>query len=213
VAAAFAAVRARYGVPVTAAQDLVAGVRMDLAPCRFTTWEELHRYCYHVAGTVGLMVAPILGCQDETALPHAVELGVAMQLTNILRDVGEDARRGRLYLPLEELSAFDCDAESILRGHPNGRFRDLLAFQVARARHLYAEAGRGLAALSPAGRLTVMAARELYATILTAIEENDYDVFGTRAFVPTGRKLSALPGVAADFLHLSWTQGLARGRP
>jgi phytoene synthase len=135
-----------------------------------------------------------------------------MQLTNILRDVGEDARRGRLYLPLEELSAFGCDAESILRGQPGGRFRDLLAFQVARARHLYAEAGRGLAALSPAGRLTTMAARELYATILTAIEENDYDVFGTRAFVPTGRKLGALPGVAAAFLQLSWTQGLTRGR-
>ena len=137
VAVAFAAARAQYGVPVAPARDLITGVRMDLGPCRFATWDELRRYCYHVAGTVGLMVAPILGCEDDAALPHAVDLGIAMQLTNILRDVGEDARRGRLYLPLDELAAFGCDPEAILRGRPSGRFRELLAFQAARARDLY----------------------------------------------------------------------------
>ena len=212
VAVAFAAARAQYGVPVAPARDLITGVRMDLGPCRFATWDELRRYCYHVAGTVGLMVAPILGCQDEAALPHAVDLGIAMQLTNILRDVGEDARRGRLYLPLDELAAFGCDPEAILRGRPSGRFRDLLAFQVARARDLYADARRGIPALSPAGRLTTLAASELYATILTAIEERDYDVFGARAYVPNGRKLGALPGVAAAFVRLAWPPGATRGR-
>jgi phytoene synthase len=211
VAVAFAAARAQYGVPMAPAHDLLTGIGMDLGPCRFATWNELRRYCYHVAGTVGLLVAPILGCQDEGALPHAVELGIAMQLTNILRDVGEDARRGRLYLPLDELAAFGCDPEAVLRGRPSGRFRELLAFQAARARGLYAEARRGLPALSPSGRLTTLAASELYASILTAIEESDYDVFGARAYVPNARKLGALPGVAAAFVRLAWPLGTTRG--
>ena len=204
VAVAFAAARARYEVPLAPARDLITGVRMDLGPCRFATWDELRRYCYHVAGTVGLLVAPILGCRDDRALPHAVDLGIAMQLTNILRDVGEDARRGRLYLPLEEVAAFGCDPEAILGGRPTGRFRELLAFQVARARDHYVEARRGIPALSPAGRLTTLAASQFYATILTAIEERDYDVFGARAYVPNGRKLAALPGVASDFVRIAW---------
>jgi 15-cis-phytoene synthase len=211
VAVAFAAARAQHGVPVAPAQDLITGVRMDLGPCRFATWDDLRHYCYHVAGTVGLMVAPILGCEDEAALPYAVDLGIAMQLTNILRDIGEDARRGRLYLPLDELAAFSCDPEAILCGRPRGRFRELLAFQVARARNLYVQARRGIPALSPAGRLTTLAASEFYATILRAIEERDYDVFGARAYVPNGRKLAALPGLATDFVRLAWPPGATRG--
>jgi 15-cis-phytoene synthase len=204
VAVAFAAARARYGVPSAPARELITGVRMDLGPCRFATWDELRRYCYHVAGTVGLLVAPILGCQDDAALPHAVDLGIAMQLTNILRDVGEDARRGRLYLPLDELAAFGCDPEAILCGRPSGRFRELLSFQVARARDVYVQARRGIPALSPAGRLATLAAGEFYATILTAIEERDYDVFGARAYVPNGRKIAALPGVTAALVRSTW---------
>ena len=177
---------------------------MDLGPCRFASWDELRRYCYHVAGTVGLLVAPILGCQDDAALPHAVDLGIAMQLTNILRDVGEDARRGRLYLPLDELAAFGCDPEAILSGRSSGRFRDLLAFQVARARDLYVQARQGIPSLSPAGQLATLAASQFYATILTAIEERDYEVFGARAYVPNGRKLAALPSVAAAFVRTAW---------
>jgi 15-cis-phytoene synthase len=212
VAVAFAAARARHGVPLAPAQDLITGLRMDLGPCRFATWDDLRHYCYHVAGTVGLLVAPILGCQDDAALPHAVDLGIAMQLTNILRDVGEDARRGRLYLPLDELTAFGCNPEAILLGRSSGRFRELLAFQVARARDLYVQARRGIPALSPAGRLTTLAASEFYATILRAIEERDYDVFGARAYVPNGRKLAALPGLATDFVRLAWPPGATRGR-
>lgn len=206
VAVAFAAARARYGVPVAPAQELITGVRMDLGPCRFATWDELRRYCYHVAGTVGLLVAPVLGCEDDAALPYAVDLGIAMQLTNILRDVGEDARRGRLYLPLDELAAFGCEPEAILCGRPSGRFRELLAFQVARARDLYVRARRGIPALSPAGRLATLAASQFYATILTAIEERDYEVFATRAYVPNGRKVAALPSVAAAFVSIAWAR-------
>jgi phytoene synthase len=205
IAVAFAIARARHGVPVEAVREMLAGVRMDLKPSRFATWEDLRLYCYRVAGTVGLMVAPILGCQDEAALPHAVDLGIAMQLTNILRDIGEDGRRGRLYLPLEDLAAFDCNPEAILCGRPSGRFADLLAFEIARARALYANARRGLPALSPSGRLTALAGSELYATILARIEEMDYNVLDTRAHVATHRKLRALPGVATAFVRLSWS--------
>ncbi len=211
VAVAFAAARQRYRVPETAARDLLSGVRMDLAPRRYATWDELRRYCYHVAGTVGLMAAPILGCRDESALPHAVDLGIAMQLTNILRDVGEDARRGRLYLPLDELRAFGCDPDAVLRGQPNGRFADLLAFEITRARRLYADAWQGLPALSPTGQVTTIAAGQLYATILNAIEEQDYDVFSGRACVPLTRKLGALPGIAAAFVRLCWRSSAAGG--
>jgi phytoene synthase len=205
VALAFAETRACYGVPVQPVYDLLTGIGMDLKPRRYATWTDLRGYCYHVAGTVGLMVAPILGCRDPHALTYAATLGIAMQLTNILRDVAEDARRGRLYLPLDELAAFDCDPEAILAGRPDGRFSDLIAFQIERARSLYADAALGIPALGPSGRLTTLMASRLYAGILTEIEALDYDVFRTRARVSGPRKARALPGIAACFVRLSLT--------
>jgi phytoene synthase len=175
---------------------------MDLAPRRYATWDELAVYCYRVAGTVGLIAAPIFGCRDEAALPRAVDLGIAMQLTNILRDVAEDARMGRLYLPLADLAAFECDPEATLAGRASGRFPELIAFEIARARALY-EAGRaGVPALSPAGQLSALASAHLYGKILHRIEEQGHDVFAGRASVPTRRKLRAMPTVAAAFLGL-----------
>lgn len=203
VARAFAVARQAYDVPEQPVRDLIAGIRMDLTPAPFATCDELDRYCYHVAGTIGLIAAPIMGCTDENALTRAVELGIAMQLTNILRDVAEDGRMGRVYLPLEHLTAFGVDPESILTGRPNGRFRDLIRFEIERARELYRSAHRGIPALCPSGRLTVLAASRLYSTILTRIEEQDYDVFASRAVVPTGRKVRAMPGIAASFVRLS----------
>jgi phytoene synthase len=203
VAIAFAETRARYGIPVQPVRDLLTGIGMDLAPRRYATWTDLRDYCYHVAGTVGLMVAPILGCRDPHALAHAATLGIAMQLTNILRDVAEDARLGRLYLPLDELAAFDCDPEAILAGEPGDRFPDLIAFQIARARALYADAALGIPALGPSGRLTTLMASRLYAGVLAEIEALDHDVFRSRARVSGARKLRALPGIAASFVRLS----------
>ncbi len=202
VAVAFAAAREQYGVPEQPVRDLLLGVWMDLTPQHYATWDELRVYCYRVAGTVGLIAAPILGCRDDGALPRAVDLGVAMQLTNILRDVAEDSRMGRLYLPLEDLAAFGCDPEAILAGRPNGAFRDLIAFEIDRARALYESARGGIHALAPAGQLTTLASSHLYAKILSRIEEQGHDVFGPRAYVPTPRKLRAMPMVAAAFLRL-----------
>ncbi len=203
VAVAFAATRDRFGVPEAPARELLAGVRMDLAPRRYATWDDLSLYCYRVAGTVGLMVAPILGCQDEDALPHAVALGTAMQLTNILRDIAEDAAQGRLYLPLDDLATFGCDPEAILAGRPSGRFADLLAFEIARARDLYHQAQQGIPALSPSGRLTTIAGSVLYSSILGKIEDMEYDVFAARARVPTRQKLQTVPSIVTAFVRMS----------
>jgi phytoene synthase len=211
VARAFAATRQIYGIPVEPARDLIDGIRSDLQPELFPTWEDLRNYCYRVAGTVGLLTAPVLGCSQSSALPRAVDLGIAMQLTNILRDIGEDARQQRVYLPLSDLAAFGCTPESLLAGRPVGRFRELMIFEIARARGLYAAAKPGIAALSPAGQMTALAASRLYASILTRIEELDYDVFNTRATVHTRRKLSTLPAVALDFARIPRFQAVLAG--
>lgn len=203
VAVAFAHTRDRYSIPIQPVNDLLSGVQMDLTTTRYPSWDELRRYCYHVAGTVGLMVAPILGCRDPNALRHAADLGIAMQLTNILRDVAEDAQLGRIYLPLDEIDAFGCDAEAILAGHPGGRFRELMAFQIDRARALYASALEGVYALSPSGRFTTLAASQLYSGILKEIEALDYDVYRMRAHVPTTRKLRSMAWASTDFFRMS----------
>lgn len=200
---AFAVARERFGIPVEPARELVDSVRRDLEPRRYRNWPELRDYCHGVAGTVGLMAAPVLGCQDGRALTHAADLGIAMQLTNILRDIAEDARRGIIYLPLSELEAFGCDPESILDGRPDGRFQELIAFQIDRARLIYADARRGIPALSPAGRFTTLAASHFYAGILKEIESQNYDPFRGRARVTSAKKVRALPRIAASFVEMS----------
>jgi len=207
VAVAFAATRKQFSVPIEPVRDLLDGIRMDLTTTRYATWDELRTYCYRVAGTVGLMVAPILGCRETWALDHAAALGIAMQLTNILRDVAEDARLGRLYLPLDEIIAFGCDPEAILAGRPGPRFPELMAFEVARARALYAHALLGVPALAPSGRFATLAASRLYAGILRRIELMEYDVFRTRAHVSSPRKLGTLATVGVTFVRMTVVPG------
>lgn len=203
VAVAFAHARRSFNIPIQPVRDLLTGIRMDLAGTRFATWAALYTYSYHVAGTIGLIVAPILGCTDRRALRHAAELGIAMQLTNILRDIGEDARRGRLYLPLDEIAAFGCDPDGILQGQPGGRFTELLALQAQRARALYASAEGGLRSLPPRGRFTALVASLLYAEILTELESANYPVYERRVYVPARHKLRAMPGVLTAFVRLT----------
>ncbi len=204
VAIAFAQARRDFAIPIQPVRDLLTGIRMDLTGTRFATWSALYTYAYHVAGTVGLIIAPILGCTDRQALHHAAELGIAMQLTNILRDIGEDAQRGRLYLPLDEIAAFGCDPDGILLGKPGERFPELLAFQAKRARALYASAEQGLRALPPRGRLTALVASRLYAEILSEIEAIKYRVYQERAYVSTGRKVRAMPRIVVSFVRITF---------
>ncbi|MFM2428959.1 MAG: phytoene synthase [Cyanobacteriota bacterium] len=189
-------------------RDMIEGQRMDLYRSRYETFEELNLYCYRVAGTVGLMSTVIMGVdaasQDSAPwnagkapylpIKEAVALGVANQLTNILRDVGEDAQsRGRIYLPLEDLRRFGYTEADLFNGVNDDRWKQLMQFQIDRARQCFVEAEQGIRFLSEDARWPVWAASMTYSWILKAIERNNYDVFHNRAYVSTKRKLGALP--------------------
>lgn len=197
----------RFPLDIQPFRDMIAGQGMDLYRSRYETFEELYLYCYRVAGTVGLMTMPVMGLEpsprtapwnraassEPNPTEQAVALGIANQLTNILRDVGEDARRGRIYLPLKELALFNYTEEDLLNGVVDDRWRSLMRFQIQRARKFYAEAEKGISALSRDARWPVWSAQMLYSQILDAIERNQYDVFRRRAYVPGSRKLLSLP--------------------
>lgn len=195
VAIAWADARLRYHVPVRYAEQLIEGVARDLTHTRYQTFEELAAYCYGVASTVGLMSMHVIGYAGAHAIPYAIKLGVALQLTNILRDVGEDWQAGRLYLPLEDLAQFGLSEDDLARGQVTEAWRAFMRYQVARNRLLYAEAMPGLALLDGDGRFAIAAAAELYQGILYDIEAYDYDVFSRRAFVTKWGKLRRLPGI------------------
>jgi phytoene synthase len=180
-----------YDVPRGLPDELLAGIAMDLTVNRYATFENLWLYCYRVASVVGLISMHIIGHRAGAA-PYAIKLGVALQLTNILRDVGEDARRGRVYLPHEDLERFGLRDDDILNGRRDAAFCALMRFEIARANRLYAEAWPGIALLNPDGQLAIGAAAEIYRGILGAIGANGYDVFARRAYVPLARKLLLL---------------------
>ena len=182
---------ARYSIPSYLPDELLAGIAMDLTANRYATFDDLWLYCYRVASVVGLISMHIIGYRDGAAR-YAIKLGVALQLTNILRDVGEDARRGRVYLPLEDLARFGLTDHDILNGRRDAAFRELMCFEIARAHQLYEEAWPGIALLQPDGRLAIAAAAAIYRGILDKIVAADFDVFGHRAYVPLAEKLLIL---------------------
>jgi phytoene synthase len=191
----------RYGVPQALVDELLAGVAMDLTVSRYATFDDLWRYCYRVASVVGLISMQIIGGQPA-ATSYAIALGVALQLTNILRDVGEDAARGRIYLPLEDLTRFGVREDELLDGcrkplerKSDARFRALMSYEIDRAHALYEAAWPGVAMLDADGQLAVAAAAEIYRGILARIVANDYDVFARRAHVSLAGKLLMLPRV------------------
>ena len=182
----------RHALPATLANELLAGVAMDLTIHRYATFADLWLYCYRVASVVGLLSMHIVGSANG-AEPYAIKLGVALQLTNILRDIGEDARRGRIYLPQEDLERFGLADDDILAGRVDARFQSLMRFEIARARRLYAESWPGVALLANDSRLAIGAASHVYARILDKIAANNYDVFRLRAHLSTAEKLALLP--------------------
>jgi phytoene synthase len=186
---------ARRAIPRRYALELIDGVERDLCQTRYATFADLCSYCYGVASTVGLMSMHIIGFGRPEAVPYAVKLGIALQMTNILRDVGEDWERGRLYLPLEELAAFGLSERDIDAGVVTDAWRRFIDFQIARTRHLYQQAWPGIRMLDASGRLAIAAAATFYRGILDEIERNDYDVFTQRAHVSAWNKLRQLPGL------------------
>lgn len=203
VALAWADARATFQIPASYARQLTAGCARDLHQAHYTTFAELAEYAYGVASTVGLMAMHIIGFSGPEAIPYAVKLGVALQITNILRDVGEDLANGRVYLPQDELAAFGLSEADLAAGVVTDAWRDFMRFQIARNRQLYAEAWPGIALLSADGRFAIAAAAALYQAILADIEANDYDVFTRRAGVSAIGKLRRLPGIWWHSRHIN----------
>ncbi len=199
VVAAWQYTRIRYGIPMVYAEQLLEGVARDLTQTRYTTFDELTEYCYGVASTVGLMAMHIIGFTGPEAIPYAVRLGVALQLTNILRDVGEDWAMGRLYLPLNDLADFGLTEADVAtfaaEGRVDERWRALMRFEIARVRWLYERALPGIAMLHRDGRFAIAAAAELYRAILDDLEAHGMDNITRRAHVSTFGKLRRLPGI------------------
>ncbi|XP_020079811.1 phytoene synthase 2, chloroplastic-like [Ananas comosus] len=189
----------KFPVDIQPFKDMIEGMRMDLKKSRYENFDELYLYCYYVAGTVGLMSVPVMGiapeskATTESVYNSALALGIANQLTNILRDVGEDARRGRIYLPQDELAQAGLSEEDIFRGKVTGKWRNFMKSQIKRARMFFQEAEKGVTELSQASRWPVWASLLLYRQILDEIEANDYDNFAKRAYVSKAKKLLALP--------------------
>lgn len=192
----------RFGIPREYFDDLLRGVEMDLAPVRFGTFSELEVYCYRVASVVGLMMTRVFGVSDERAYARAVDLGTAMQLTNILRDIGEDLERGRLYIPAEDLRRHGCTEESLASRIVDDRFVSLMKGQIARARGFYDRGEAGIPYLTDDGsRFCVRLMAGTYKRILNAIETSGYDVFRGRAHVPLGTKLVIAAGAYLSSKH------------
>jgi phytoene synthase len=195
VALAWADTQARFAIPSGYAAQLIDGVGRDINQNRYATFAELAEYSYGVASTVGLMAMHIVGFASAHAVPYAVKLGVALQLTNILRDVADDWRAGRLYLPQDEMDAFGISTADFENGVVTERWRKFMRFQIDRNRQLYAESRDGIALLNPDGRFAIAAAADLYCAILDDIELNDYDVFSRRARVSSWGKVRRLPSI------------------
>jgi phytoene synthase len=178
----------RFGLPRQPFEELIDGVAMDLVPRRYATFAELEQYCHAVASTVGLICLEIFGYQNPRAREYAAELGLALQLTNILRDVGKDLAAGRLYIPLDELAQFDCPEDELRAGVVTGRVARLLAHQAARAHRSYARTAQ----LLPREDATRLVAAEImsgiYQAILAKIETRGYDVFSEVVRVPRPRR-------------------------
>ncbi|HEY8322901.1 MAG TPA: squalene/phytoene synthase family protein [Ktedonobacterales bacterium] len=189
----------RYPIPLQPALDLLGGVEMDIAGASFARFDDLRLYCFRVAGTVGLLMAPVLGYRAEADAESAVaraavDLGIAMQLTNILRDLAEDAAHGRVYLPADELAAFGYSRAELERSAITPAYFRLMRYQIARAEEYYTRGLRGVRLLDPDARLAITLSGSLYRAILRRIAQRPQDVFARRIHLSTPAKLAMLPG-------------------
>lgn len=180
----------RFPIPRAALEEIINGVEMDLDRSAYETFEELYPYCYRVAGAVGLCCIEIFGYQDRRAREYAVNLGVALQLTNILRDLQPDAQRGRIYLPREDLSRFRVSAEDLRLGRHTPEFVELMGFETRRARAFYRRAWDALPEVDARRLFAAEIMGRIYFALLQAIEAQRYRVFDGRISVPVATKLA-----------------------
>lgn len=190
----FIHVAMKYQIPIIYPLELLEGVKMDLERNRYETFDDLYLFAYRVAGVVGILMTYVLGYKDESAFEYAEKLGVAMQLTNILRDVQEDKNMGRIYLPQQEIRQFDLQEEDFFNENITPNFRKFMNFQVNRAHQHYLEAHDGIKLLTENTQFAIYAASKIYKGILLKIEARNYNPFLGRVFVSQGKKLLILLG-------------------
>jgi len=179
---------AAFALPRSGFEDLIDGVAMDLECNRYDTFEELRQYCLRVASAVGLICVEIFGYRDLQTRDYAIDLGIALQLTNIVRDVAPDLERDRVYIPLEDLRRFDCTEDDLRAGVVTDNVRQLLAFQVERARRFYGKADRALPRHDERGLVAARIMGAIYFELLRSIERRGYDVFRHRVRVGRPRQ-------------------------
>jgi squalene synthase HpnC/squalene synthase HpnD len=189
---AFAHAIKRYRIPARYFHDLISGAEMDLVETAYPTFEALQEYCYRVAGTVGLTCIHVFGFQDPHALELAQNLGIAFQLTNILRDISSDLALGRVYIPAEDLSRFGCGTAELQRGRVTASVRELLRFEAERAWRFYREGSRLIGKVDADSRAALWALVRIYSSLLARIEELDFDVFSARVRLSATEKTSIL---------------------
>ncbi len=191
-----------FGITQARLQAVVTGMEMDLDKSRYANWQELETYCWHAAGVVGELSAGIFGYQSPETLNYATKLGIAFQMTNIIRDVGDDARRSRIYLPADELERFKVSTEDILQGQQTPAFASLMQFQANRARSLYAEAAKSLSEQDRRAQRPGLMMAAIYATLLDEIEHEQWQVLDRRISLTPIRKF-----------WLAWRNWVGGGRP
>jgi phytoene synthase len=184
----------RFNIPIEHFEAFLRSMAMDISVTRYERYEDLLEYVYGSAAVIGLEMVPILGPLSDDAYPAAEKLGIAFQLANFIRDVGEDLDRGRIYLPLDELKSFNVDEEMLKERVITSEIKEALKFNIARVRQLQREAAPGIKLLAPESRACIEAASELYCGIVDEVEKIDYQIFTKRAKTSTARRLSvALP--------------------
>lgn len=188
----FILVAKKYGIPLEYPTELLKGVRMDLTEKRYQTFKDLYLFCYRVAGVVGLMMTHVLGFRSREAIIYAEKLGIAMQLTNILRDVHEDKEMGRIYLPLNEMRQFGIEENDIINEKNNSQMNAFMKFQITRAHKYYEEAHKGIALLEKNAQFAIYASSKIYRGILSKIEAQNCNPFHGRVYVSQKKKIGIL---------------------
>ena len=182
-------VRERFDLPLEYFNEIIDGMAMDLEYSRYPDFKSLSLYCYRVAGVVGLLSAEIFGVTDRKTLRYATELGTALQLTNIIRDVGEDARRGRIYIPVDELQQFNVPAADIMNAHETPEFTTLMQFQAERAQSYYTSALDTLPIADRSAQRPGLIMAAVYRTLLDEITQDGFQVLKQKTALPPLRKL------------------------
>lgn len=188
VLCSFVDVAAKYKIPMKYPLELFKGILMDVDHQHYKNFEDLFLFCHRVAGVVGLMMTHVLGYQNENAFEYAAKLGIAMQLTNILRDIQEDKNNGRIYLPLDEMKQFKVRKTDIMQERYSTELKNLIRFSTERAHRYYEEAEAGIQMLDPQCRFAIYSASAIYRQILSEIERNDYNPFLGRVRVRQAKK-------------------------